>query len=221
VLVDGTFNVLEMCVKHKIKKLVLASSASVYGDALKLPMDESHPFNNVTAYGAGKIANEAVTKAFGDMYGLKYIMLRYFSVYGSRMDVTGVYTEVMVRFIDKLEAGEQPTIYGDGKQTIDMVYVEDVARANVMALKSDVSGEVFNIASGKETSVNELFTIIRKILGKDGIEPIYKPHPGKTHVLRRRGDATKIKKMLGFVPEITPEEGFRRLIGWKRGLKDE
>src|SRR5580704_2860728 len=139
VLVDGTSNVLESAIRHKVKKIVAASSASVYGDPSYLPMDESHPFNNRTLYGAGKIANEQMLRAYYEMYKLPYVAFRYFNVYGPRMDLDGVYTEVLVRWLDAIEAGNPPKIFGNGTQSMDFVYIEDVARANLAALVADVS----------------------------------------------------------------------------------
>lgn len=211
---DGTFNVYDACIKNNVKKIVIASSASVYGESSYLPMDEMHPYNNLTAYGACKIANEYMLRALADMNSsLKFNILRYFSVYGPRMDVEGVYTEVMVRFIEKIKNGERPVIYGDGKQTIDMAYVEDVARANIMALTSDVSGEAFNVALAKETSIKQLLEYIQENAGTS-LEPIYKEHPGKTHVKRRQASIEKIKKVLGWEPSIMPKDGLKRLAEW-------
>ncbi len=218
ILVDGTFNVLEAGIKNKIKKLVFASSASVYGEASYMPMDEEHPFNNLTAYGAGKIANEYMIRALGDMYDLKFNILRYFSVYGPRMDVDGVYTEVMIRFLDKLLAGKQPIIYGSGEQTIDMTFVTDVAKANILALKSDICGEVFNVASAEETSINQLLSYMQQNIRTD-LKPIYKEHPGKTHVGKRQASIEKIKKQLGWQPTVSPLEGLKKLVEWQKEVR--
>ena len=142
VLIDGTSNVLESAVRHKVKKVVAASSASVYGDPSYLPMDENHPFNNRTLYGAGKIANEQMLRAYYEMFKLPYVAFRYFNIYGPRMDIDGVYTEVLIRWMDAIDAGQSPKIFGDGSQSMDFVYVEDVARANVAGLVADVTDEV-------------------------------------------------------------------------------
>src|SRR5439155_14812055 len=134
VLVDGTFNVLEACVQAKVRRVVAASSASIYGLAEEFPTDESHhPYNNRTLYGAAKVFNEGLLRSFNDMYGLNYIALRYFNVYGPRMDVFGVYTEVLIRWMEAIAAGRPPMIFGDGTQTMDFVHVKDVARANLLA----------------------------------------------------------------------------------------
>ena len=153
VLINGTLNVLESAVHHKVKKVVAASSASVYGDPSYLPMDEGHPFNNRTIYGAGKIACEQMLRAYHTMYGLNYVAFRYFNVYGPRMDIAGVYTEVLIRWLDALEANQPPLIFGDGTQSMDFVFVGDVARANVLAAQSDVTDEVFNVGTGIQTSL--------------------------------------------------------------------
>jgi UDP-glucose 4-epimerase len=154
VLIDGTSNVLESAVRHKVKKIVAASSASVYGDPSYLPMDETHPFNNRTLYGAGKIANEQMLRAYYEMFKLPYVAFRYFNIYGPRMDIDGFYTEVLIRWMDAIEAGESPKIFGDGSQSMDFVYVEDVACANVAGLVADVTDEVFNVGMGVQTTLN-------------------------------------------------------------------
>jgi len=204
ILVDGTFNVLEAGIKNKIKKLVFASSASVYGESSYMPMDENHPFNNLTAYGAGKIANEYMIRAFGDKYGLKFNILRYFSVYGPRMDVDGVYTEVMIRFLDKLLVGKQPIIYGSGEQTIDMTFVTDVAKANLIAAESDINGEVINIGTGNPQPVKYLVELI----GGPTVHIPKRPgEPDSTHA-----DITKAKKLLKWKPEVSFEEGVKIML---------
>src|SRR6202012_5866423 len=156
VLMNGTSNVLESAVRHKVKKIVAASSASVYGNPSYLPMDEDHPFNNRTLYGAGKIANEQMLRSYYEMFQLPYIAFRYFNIYGPRMDLDGVYTEVLIRWMDAIEAGQSPKIFGDGSQSLDFVFVGDVARANVAGLVSDVTDEVFNVGMGVKTTLNEL-----------------------------------------------------------------
>src|SRR5215469_12553895 len=161
VLVDGTFNVLEAAVAAGVRKVVAASSASVYGMADEFPTAESHhPYHNRTLYGAAKVFNEGLLRSFNEMHGLDYVALRYFNVYGPRMDIHGVYTEVLIRWMERIAAGQPPLIFGDGRQTMDFVYIEDVARANVLAMKSDASDEVFNVASGTETSLRELALLL-------------------------------------------------------------
>lgn len=220
VLVDGTFNVVEACVQAGVKRLVAASSASVYGLAGSFPTPESEScYNNRTWYGAAKIANEALYRAFHDMAGLDYVALRYFNVYGPRMDVHGKYTEVLIRWLDCLERGERPKIFGDGSQTMDFVYVGDVARANRLAARSDASDEVFNVGSGRETSLRELLETLLRVTGREGVEPEFLPERGVNPVRRRLADVSKARRMLGFRAETDLEEGLRRLVAWRAARK--
>ncbi len=220
VLVNGTFNVLEACAKHKVRKLVFNSSASVYGQPSYLPMDESHPFNNDTLYGAAKIANEQEAHVFRKMFGLPYIALRPFNVYGARMDIFGAYTEVLIRWLDRVDDGLPPIIMGDGKQTLDFVYVEDVAKATIAALKSPIEEGVYNVASGTEVSLNEVAKMLLKLTkSKVGIE--YAPARAVYHVTRRKADIKKIKKDLKFKPTISLKEGLERLIKWRREVRNK
>src|SRR5262245_3266438 len=136
VMCDGSFNVLEAAIEHEVKKVVAASSASVYGEADRQPIEEDHPYHNRTLYGAAKIGLEHVLRSFNEMYGLPYVALRYFNLYGPRMDMTGVYTEVMVRWMDRIDAGDPPIIFGKGDQSMDFVYIDDCVRANPAALAS-------------------------------------------------------------------------------------
>ena len=154
--IAGTFNILEACVKNKIKKLIWSSSASVYGDAVELPMTENHPFNNKNFYGATKIAGEAMATAFYDRYNLPVIGLRYMNVYGPHQDQTAAYTGVVPIMLNKIEANEAPIINGDGSQAYDFIYVEDVARSNVAALKSDINLGMYNVGTEVQTSIKEL-----------------------------------------------------------------
>ena len=220
VLVTGLTNVLESSVRHQVKKVVAASSASVYGDPSYLPMDEEHPFNNRTLYGAGKIANEQVLRAYFDMYQLPYVAFRYFNVYGPRMDLDGVYTEVLVRWMDAIEAGQAPRIFGDGSQSMDFVYVEDVARANIAALQSDVTDEVFNVGTGVQTSLNELCHLLLRI-NNSLLEPEYHEARKVNNVQSRRAATAKAEKMLGFTAEVNLESGLRSLIEWRRQMRQE
>ncbi len=214
VLADGTFNVLEAAVNAGVKKVVAASSASIYGMAEEFPTTESHhPYNNRTLYGAAKTFNEGLLRSFYDMYGLDYIALRYFNVYGPRMDIYGVYTEVLIRWMDRIATGQPPLIFGDGKQTMDFVYIEDIARANILAAKADVTDEVFNVASGVETSLNDLACTLAKVMGSD-LKPEYGPERKVNAVQRRLADASKARKLLGFEAQISLEEGLTRLVNW-------
>lgn len=219
VLADGTFNVLEAAVNAKVKKVVAASSASIYGMAEAFPTTEAHhPYNNRTLYGAAKTFNEGLFRSFYDMYGLDYVGLRYFNVYGPRMDIYGVYTEVLIRWMDRIAAGQPPLIFGDGKQTMDFVYIEDIARANILAAKAEVTDEVFNVASGEETSLNDLACSLVKVMGSD-LKPEYGPERKVNPVQRRLADVSKAKELLGFETEVSLEEGLRRLVAWWREQK--
>ena len=213
VLADGTFNVLEAAVQAKVQKVVAASSASVYGLAESFPTREDHhPYNNLTIYGAAKTFNEGLLRSFREMYGLNYVGLRYFNVYGARMDIYGAYTEVLIRWMDRIAAGKPPLIFGDGNQTMDFVYVEDIARANILAAESNATG-VFNVASGVETSLNELAATLMRVMGSHlSIE--YGPERKVNAVPRRLADTRAAKDSLGFKAEIGLEEGLRRLVAW-------
>jgi UDP-glucose 4-epimerase len=219
VLADGTFNVLEAAAAAKVKKVVAASSASIYGMAEEFPTTEAHhPYNNRTIYGAAKVFNEGLLRSFYDMYGLDYVALRYFNVYGPRMDIYGVYTEVLIRWMDRIVSGQAPLIFGDGKQTMDFVYIEDIARANILAAKANVTDEVFNVASGVETSLNDLAHSLAKVMGSD-LKPEYGPERKVNPVQRRLASVDKAKKLLGFEAEVSLEEGLLRLVNWWREQK--
>jgi len=218
VLVEGTLNVLEAAVRHKVKKVVAASSASVYGDASYLPMDESHPFNNRTLYGAGKMANEQMLRAYYEMRRLPYLAFRYFNVYGPRMDMEGVYPEVLVRWLDAIDKGEPPRIFGDGKQSMDFVFVADVARANLLALESEVADEVFNVGTGVQTSLQELCDLLLRLTGSP-LRPAYVEERKVANVKARRAGVGKAERLLGFRAEIDLERGLLELIGWRAAAK--
>lgn len=211
--VVGTQNVIEVARDLKVKRVVFSSSASVYGEPSYLPMDEKHPFNNRTAYGASKIAGEQMLRAFYEIYGLNYVGLRYFNVYGPRQDHRGAYVSVFMRFLDRIEKGEAPVLFGDGSQTMDFIYVEDVARSNLLALKAEATDANYNIASGTETSLNELAKLILQLTGSS-LQPIYKKdaNPG---VQKRKAGVERAKTDLGFEAAIPLEEGLNKLIAWR------
>lgn len=214
VMCDGSFNVLEAAQAAGVKKVVTASSASVYGLADTFPTREDHhPYNNRTWYGASKVMLEGLLRSFNDMYGLPYVALRYFNVYGPRMDIHGKYTEVLIRWMERIAAGQPPLILGDGKTTMDFVYIEDVARSNILALESDVGDEVFNVASGTETSLNELAAALLKVMGSN-LKPEYGPERKVNPVSRRLADIVKAERILGFKAKVDLEEGLRRLVAW-------
>jgi UDP-glucose 4-epimerase len=214
VLVDGTFNVVEAAVRQNVKKVVAASSASVYGRADDFPTTERHhPYNNRTIYGGAKVFNEALLRSFNEMYSLPYVALRYFNVYGPRMDAHGVYTEVLIRWMERITAGQAPIILGDGKQTMDFIHVEDIARANILAAKADVSDEVFNIASGTETSLEQLANALLTVMGSK-LKPEYGPARKVNPVSRRLAAVEKARDKLNFEAGLSLSEGLRSLVDW-------
>jgi nucleoside-diphosphate-sugar epimerase len=216
VMCDGSFNVLEAAHLAGVKKVVTASSASVYGMADAFPTREDHhPYNNRTWYGASKVMLEGLLRSFNDMYGLPYVALRYFNVYGPRMDIHGKYTEVLIRWMERIASGEPPLILGDGSTTMDFVYIEDVARANVLALQSEIGDEVFNVGSGIETSLIQLADALLWVM-KSNLKPIYGPERKVNPVARRCADTTKAAELLGFRASIGLEEGLRSLVDWWR-----
>lgn len=216
VLAKGTFNVLEAAVEAGVSKVVAASSASILGLAESFPTNESHhPYNNRTIYGACKSFNEALLRSFAEMYGLDYVALRYFNVYGPRMDVFGAYTEVLIRWMERIDAGSPPIIYGDGLQTMDFIHVADIARANLLAAEADVTDEVFNIASGVETSLNDLATHLARAMGSD-LWPQYAPARSINPVPRRLADTTKASHLLDFNATISLDAGLADLVRWWR-----
>jgi UDP-glucose 4-epimerase len=220
VLVNGTFNVIEAAAEHGVRKLIASSSASIYGLAETFPTREDHhPYDNDTLYGAAKVYNELLLRSYHAMTGLDYVALRYFNVYGERMDIHGVYTEVLVRWMERISAGQAPIILGDGKQTMDFVFIADIARANVLAAASDVTNETFNIASSVETSLGELAQMLLKVMGSD-LDVEYGPPRAVNGVTRRLADVTKAREQLGWVPEIDLEEGLRRLVAWWRAERE-
>jgi UDP-glucose 4-epimerase len=221
VLVDGTFNVVEAAAEHRVSKLVLASSASVYGLAEEFPTTERHHHHdNDTIYGAAKTFNEGLARSFRAMSGLDYVTLRYFNVYGPRMDVHGLYTEVLVRWMERIADGRPPLIFGDGLQTMDFVCTPDIARANVLAAASDVVEGVYNIASGTETSLLELAQALLRVMGSD-LPVEHGPERAVNGVVRRLADTTAARDDLGFEAEIGLEEGLRLLVDWWRPLREE
>ncbi len=214
VLVEGTFNVLEAAVRANVTKVVAASSASVYGLAEDFPTTEKHhPYNNRTLYGAAKAFNEGLLRSFNEMYGLQYVALRYFNVYGPRMDVHGAYTEVFIRWMERMAAGKAPLIFGDGTQTMDFVHVHDIARANILAARADVSDQVFNIASGRETSLKQVAELLGQVMGCS-LKLEHAPERKVNPVPRRLADITRAKAMLDFEAMISIEQGLKTLVEW-------
>jgi UDP-glucose 4-epimerase len=216
VLADGTFTVLEAAAAAKVRKVVAASSASVYGLATDFPTTElHHPWANDTLYGAAKVFNEGLLRSFHAMYGLDYVALRYFNVYGPRMDVHGLYTEVLVRWMERIEAGQPPLIFGDGQQTMDFVVTTDIARANLLAAESTATDAVFNIGSGTETSLLGLAEALLRVMGS-ALHVEFGPARPVNGVTRRLADIEAARQHLGWKPEIDLEAGLRDLVDWWR-----
>jgi nucleoside-diphosphate-sugar epimerase len=221
VLVDGTFNVVEAAVEAGVDKLVAASSASVYGMAEQFPTGERHHHhNNDTFYGAAKSFNEGMIRSFRAMHGLDYVVLRYFNVYGPRMDVHGLYTEVLVRWMERIADGQPPLIFGDGRQTMDFAFTTDIARANVLAAGSGVREGVYNIARGEEISLLELAQTLLRVMGSD-LSVEHGPDRAVNGVVRRLADVSAAREDLGFVAEVDLELGLRELVAWWRPLREE
>lgn len=214
VMCDGSFNVVDAAQRAGVKKVLAASSASVYGLAESFPTREDHhPYNDQTFYGASKTLLEGLLRSYRAMHGLDYVAMRYFNVYGPRMDLHGKYTEVLIRWMDRIEAGLPPLILGDGHQTMDFVYIDDIARANVAALASDVTGEVFNVARGEETSLRDLADALLRVMGSR-LRPEFGPERSVNPVSRRLADISKAERLLGFRAQVGLDEGLKRLVTW-------
>lgn len=220
--IQGTFNVLEACVKNNIKKLVYSSSASVYGDALEVPMTEDHPFNNRNFYGATKISGEAMCRAMFDRYGLDYVGLRYMNVYGPHQDQTAAYTGVIPIMLNKIDANEPPVINGDGSQAYDFISVQDVARSNVLAMQADATDDFYNVGSGVQTSIKQLCDLILELTGSS-LEVEYRPYSeedARRLVQNRIGCPEKARQDLGFEYKDSLRNGLLELIAWRKANKD-
>jgi len=217
VMVDATFDLLELCVEHKVRKVVMASSASVYGMASSFPTTEAqHPYDNRTLYGAAKAFGEGLLRSFNDMYGIDYVTLRYFNVYGPRMDMHGRYTEVLIRWMERVEAGLPPIIFGDGLQTMDMVHVTDVARANILSATSAASDVALNVGSGTETSLLDLARTLTQAMGREGLQPIHQEARTVNPVPRRLADTDAARRLIGFEASVPLDAGMRSIITWWR-----
>jgi UDP-glucose 4-epimerase len=217
--IRGTFNVLEACINHGVKRLVYSSSASVYGDAVEIPMTEDHPFNNKTFYGATKVAGEQMCRAFHHRYGLNYVGLRYMNVYGARQDYKGTYIAVIMKIVDRIDQGLPPIIYGDGSQAYDFIYISDCAAANICAMKSDQTDLFYNVGRGIQTSVKDLAETILEITGSD-LKVQYE-HSGMTFVRNRVGSTQKAEAEIGFKARVELREGLRKLIEWRKHHQEE
>lgn len=212
ILVDGTFNIFEAAVKHKIKKIIFASSASVYGSPKKLPMSENDVLLDNTMYGAAKIYSEKLAAAFYRLYNLPFVGLRYFNVYGPRVDTQSGYPEVIIRWVMQILNNTSPEIYGDGKQTMDFVYVQDIAKANILAAESNAVG-IYNVGSGKQTELLEIYNLLLSITHKN-IKPIFKPAPKLSLASRRKADIKLASEELGFLATFPLKEGVKNLVAW-------
>jgi UDP-glucose 4-epimerase len=214
VMLHATFNLANLCIKHKVKKVIYSSTASVYGLAQHFPTPETdNPYNNQTFYGGAKIWGEQLFRSYKFMYGLDYCALRYFNVYGSRMDTDGKYTEVMIKWLDCIRDSRQPAIFGDGTDSMDFVHVRDVAKANVLALLSDVTDEAFNVGDQVETNLRQMLDVLLKV-NNAKLEPLYKEANSVNPVSRRLADISKAKKLLGYEPSISLEQGLKELSQW-------
>lgn len=221
VLADGTFNVLEAAAAHGVDKVISASSASVYGMAEVFPTPESHhDHNNDTFYGAAKSFGEGMLRSFRAMYGLDYVALRYFNVYGPRMDVHGLYTEFLVRWMERIADGRPPLIFGDGLQTMDFIFTTDIARANLPAAASERTEGVYNVASGTETTLLGLAEALLAVMGSD-LAVEHGPDRAVNGVVRRLAATGAARNELGFQARVGLHEGLRELVEWWRPLRHE
>ncbi|TAK01681.1 MAG: NAD-dependent epimerase/dehydratase family protein [Chloroflexota bacterium] len=212
--VVGTYNVIETAQAAGARKIVYSSSASVYGDAVFTPMTEDHPFNNRTMYGATKIAGEQFLRAFYQQHGMDYVGLRYMNIYGPRMDYRGTYVSVIMKVLDRIDAGEPPVIFGDGSQAYDFVHVDDVARANILALRSDATDTFINVGIGVKTTINELVQVLLEVTGSD-LAPEYRPQE-EMFVTHRVGSTDRAERLLGFRAGTPLEDGLRSVVEWRR-----
>jgi nucleoside-diphosphate-sugar epimerase len=220
VLINGTFIVLDVARQAGVRKVIAASSASVYGLADRFPTDEQHhPYNNRTLYGSAKLFNEGLLRSFNEQYGLEYIALRYFNVYGPRMDMHGAYTEVFIRWMENIEAGRPPMIFGDGTQTMDFIYADDIARANILAARAPVSDAVYNIASGTEFSLNECAEMLLHVM-KSPLKVEYGEARKVNGVTRRLASTWRAEQEIGFQAVVPFEMGLSRLVDWWRQSRE-
>jgi len=217
VMIDATFDVVDACRQANVKKIVMASSASVYGMAQSFPTTEQHhPYNNRTLYGAAKVFGEGLLRSYNDMFGTDYVCLRFFNVYGPRMDIHGKYTEVLIRWMERLDAGEPPIIFGDGKQTMDMLHVRDVAQSVVLSAVAPATDVALNVGSGEETSLYDLARRLSAVMGRPEMEPIFKEARAVNPVPKRLADTSMARHLIGFETSIPLDEGLTELVDWWR-----
>jgi UDP-glucose 4-epimerase len=220
VMATATYDLLEACVRHKVRRLVYSSSASVYGMADHFPTTErQHSYDNRTLYGAAKAFGEGLCRSFNDMYGLDYVALRYFNVYGPRMDIHGRYTEVLVRWMDRLAAGQAPIIFGDGLQTMDMIHVRDIARANILAAASEATDIALNVGSGTETSLLDLARLLAQVMGRPDLTPLHEAERAVNPVPRRLASTVAAREAIGFEATVPLDAGMAELVDWWRQEK--
>jgi UDP-glucose 4-epimerase len=217
VMVDATYDLLDLCVAGGIRKVVMSSSASVYGMASAFPTDEAEPpYANRTLYGAAKTFGEGLLRTFNDMHGLDYVALRYFNAYGPRMDIHGRYTEVLIRWMERVEAGLPPVVFGDGSETMDMVHVEDIARANLLAAASAATDVALNVGSGTETSLAELARRLAAAMGREDLAPVHEPPRAVNPVPKRLADLRRAREVIGYEPTVPLDQGLAGLVAWWR-----
>jgi UDP-glucose 4-epimerase len=220
VMVDATYDLLELCVAHKVRKVVMASSASVYGMAEAFPTAETHHgYDNRTLYGAAKMFGEGLLRSFHEMYGLDYVALRYFNAYGPGMDVHGRYTEVLIRWMERLAMGLPPRVFGDGRQTLDMIHVDDIARANLLAATAPATDVALNIGSGEETSLLRLAELLSELMAAEPMRPIHEAERAINPVARRLADISQAAAAIGFKRTIPLRDGMAGLVAWWRAEK--
>jgi UDP-glucose 4-epimerase len=208
--INGTVKVLEAAKNTGVKKVVFSSSSAVYGETKSLPINEDTPLNPISPYAISKVTGELYCRAYTELYGLSTISLRYFNVFGPRQDPNSQYAAVIPIFINKMLKNERSVIYGDGEQSRDFVFVKNVVDANILAAESKQTGE-FNIGLGKSTTINELYEIIKNLIGKD-IEPLYKnERPGD--IKHSVADISKAK-LLNFKPEKKFEKELNETINF-------
>ena len=215
--VDGTVNLLVAARDAKVKRVVYAASSSAYGDTPTLPKREDMIPNPISPYAVAKLAGEHYMASFWRCYGLETVALRYFNIFGPRQDPTSPYSGVLAKFITLMLRGEQPAIFGDGQQSRDFTYVENVVNANLLACKapaSEVAGRVFNIATGHRIDLNETFRVLKKLTGYAG-ELKYGPERAGD-VKHSLADLSRAEKHLGYKPTVDFEEGLRRTVEWYR-----
>ena len=219
--IGGFFEVLEAARLTNIQRLIFASSASVYGDAQFTPMDESHPYNNKNLYGATKIAGEHLARAYQHRYSLDFLGLRYMNVYGPRQDQHGAYTGVIPTLLNRIDDQQPLEVHGDGLQSYDFVYVEDVARANVLALESEATDEFVNVGTGVKTSVKDVVELTLRLTQSE--LPVHyvsqDSEDSRRLVTERVGDPALAASLIGFTSRINLAEGIQNLISWRNGDK--